>query len=89
MDEPSTEAYLARAHHHVKRGDWRAALREVALVDGDAAAILVDWCEAARSRLLVEQALRMIGAHVTTWPPLHVNTELSPSYFSHFTPKRE
>ena len=54
-----TEAYLARAHYHVKRGDIRAALREVALVDGDAAAILVDWCEAARSRLLVEQALRM------------------------------
>ena len=26
----------------------------------------MDWADAARSRLLVEQALRMIGAHVTT-----------------------
>ena len=41
-------------------------MKEVARVDGDAAAILVDWAEAARSRLLVEQALQMIGAHVTT-----------------------
>jgi hypothetical protein len=65
-ESQGTEAYLARAHYHVTRGDVRAALREVARVDGDAAAILVDWADAARSRLLVEQALRMIGAHVTT-----------------------
>lgn len=65
-ESQGTEAYLARAHHYVSRGDIRSALNEVAKLEGDAAAIMVDWVEAARSRLLVEQAMRMIGAHVTT-----------------------
>ena len=35
-------------------------------MEGDAAAVMVDWVESARMRLLVEQAVNMIGAHVTT-----------------------
>ena len=60
------EACLARAHHYISRGNVRSALVEVGRIEGDAAAVMVDWVEAARLRLLVTQAVRMIGAHVTT-----------------------
>ena len=61
-----TEACLARAHEYIAAGNVRSALMEVGRVEGDAAAVMVDWVEAARMRLLVEQAVNMIGAHVTT-----------------------
>ena len=61
-----TEACLARAHHYISSGNVRLALHEVGRIEGDAAAVMVDWVESARTRLLVEQAVTMIGAHVTT-----------------------
>jgi hypothetical protein len=61
-----TEACLARAHHYISSGNVRSALQEVKRIDGDAAAVMVDWVDAAETRLLVEQAVQMIGAHVTT-----------------------
>ena len=61
-----TEACLARAHHYIKAGNVRSALHEVGRMEGDAAGVMVDWVEAARMRLLVKQAVRMISAHVTT-----------------------
>jgi hypothetical protein len=66
IEGEDTEACLARARHHISSGNIRSALQEVRRIEGDAAAVMVDWVEAAQTRLLVEQAVKMIGAHVTT-----------------------
>lgn len=62
----SSEDYLARADYYVSQGDLRGALKELCKLEGSIAAGMADWMEAARARLLVEQAARLIGAHATT-----------------------
>ena len=62
----SPEASLARAAYFLERGNLQRTIIEMEAIDANIAAVAGDWLKAARTRLLVTQATRLIGSHVTT-----------------------
>ncbi len=62
----TTEHKLARASYYLARDDLASSVKEVESMDEKDGAYAADWLKEARTRLLVIQAVRAIGAHVTT-----------------------
>eukprot|EP00944_MAST-04C_sp_MAST-4C-sp1_P004439 g4439.t1 len=62
----TTEHKLARASYYLAKDDLARSVKEVESMDEKDGAYAADWLKEARTRLLVIQAVRAIGAHVTT-----------------------
>ena len=66
VEGDGTEALLARASYHLENGALDKAIDTVRSIEGDAAEACVEWLRMAQRRLIVESAINMISAHVTT-----------------------
>ena len=62
----TTEHKLARASYYLSKNDLANSVKEVETMDEKDGAYAADWLKQARTRLLVIQAVRAIGSHVTT-----------------------
>ncbi len=62
----TTEHKLARASYYLSKNDLANSVKEVEAMDEKDGAYAADWLKQARTRLLVIQAVRAIGSHVTT-----------------------
>lgn len=60
------DAILARAEHHLQRGDVQAAVDELAAFKGLAGRALQAWLKSARTRIEVEQAVGAVRSHVSS-----------------------
>ena len=66
VEGEGTEALLARASFHLENGALDKAIDSVRRIEGDTAEACVDWLKMAQRRLIVESAIKLISAHVTT-----------------------
>ena len=62
----TTEHKLARASYYLSKNDLANSVKEVETMVEKDGAYAADWLKQARTRLLVIQAVRAIGSHVTT-----------------------
>ena len=62
----SAEARLARATYFLERGNLQSAIGEIESIDEEVAAVAGDWLRAARTRVMVTQAVRLMSSHITT-----------------------
>jgi len=67
-----SEALLARAEFYLEKGELYKAVTEIEQLTGWPAKLAQDWIQAARERLIVEQNIELIKAHVYTLAAAHI-----------------
>lgn len=59
-EKDSSEFILARARRHVQLGELEPAITQMDKLTGQAAVVAKDWTQAAKERVAIEQALKVI-----------------------------